>query len=146
MKTNYPKAMWLIIGFYALIVIVGGGQILWAYRFGDSFDEPTIHGFYMVYRIILSLGIIALFSLARRAPLYWMIVIESATNIFVTLYAIYCALWLVCACESWVQVLDTVGRCGIITGWNALLCLISAVILGYMVANWNRLLPHPVTL
>ena len=143
MKTKYPRAIWLITGFYCLIIAIGAGQIFWAYRYGTDYKNPTMDGFYMIYRLILSLAVVMLFALRRRASLYWTISIESATNIFVNLYFIYYALWHICKSESAEQFREIVDWVGIQTGWNAILCLISTVILGYMVTTWKRLVTQP---
>jgi hypothetical protein len=139
MKTPYPKALWLIVAFYLLIIVVGAGQIFWAFRFGDDYKNPTMDGFYMVYRMILAIGVIILFGLRQRQFLYWTIAIESATNIFVNLYYVYYALWHVFRSESAEQFHEIVTWCGFYTGWNATLCLISIVILGYIMTTWKRL-------
>jgi hypothetical protein len=143
MKTKYPKAMWLITAFYGLIIVVGMGQIFWAYRYGTDYKNPTMDGFYMIYRLMLSLAVILLFALRRRDSLYWTISIESATNAFVNLYFIYYALWHICRSESDQQFREIVEWFGIQIGWNAILCLISMVILGYMITTWKRLTTQP---
>lgn len=139
MKTKYPKAIWLIAAFYFLIILVGAGQIFWAYQYGTNYKNPTMDGFYMIYRMLLSLCVVLLFALRRRASLYWTITIESSANIFATLYFIYYALWHLCRSESPQQFREIVEWFGMYPGWNAILCLISAVILGYLIANWKQL-------
>ena len=136
---KYPKAVWLIVTFYLLIVLVGAGQIFWAFRFGTDYKTPTMDGFCMIYRMILSLGVITLFALRRRTSLYWTIAIECATNIFVTLFFTYDAFWYICRSKDTEELQEIVTWSGIHIGWNAILCLISIVILGYIMAAWKQL-------
>jgi hypothetical protein len=143
MKTKYPKPLWLIAFFYLLIVIVGGGQTFWSFRFGDEFKEPTNDGFYMLYRLAFALTILFLFILRRRTSLYWVIVIEASTNIFATGFTIYYALWYIICSDTTQEFQAMVSWFGAQTGWNALLCLISTVILGYMIATWKALMIPP---
>ncbi len=143
MKTRYPRPLWLIAIFYLLIVIVGGGQVFWAFRFGDEFKEPTNDGFYMLYRMAFSLAILTLFALRRRASLCWAIVIEAASNIFATGFTIYYALWYIVRSGNEDELQSMVSWLGAQTGWNSLLCLISLVILGYMIAAWKELMALP---
>jgi hypothetical protein len=145
MKMKYPKAIWLIVTFYLLIVVVGAGQIFWSFRFGTDYKTPTMDGFYMIYRTILSLSVIILFVLRRSTSLYWSITIESVTNIFVNLFFIYYTFWHICRSVNTKEFQEIVDWVGIYTGWNALLCLISIVILGYIMATWKQLLTQPAT-
>jgi len=144
MKTVYSKPLWLIAAFYALTVIVGTGQIYWAFRFGVSYSYPSDDGFYMLYRMAFSIAILLLFALKHRESLFWAIVIESATNIFATGYFIYIAVWHIVCSENMEEFRELVSLLAPQTGWNSLLCLISAIILGYMISNWNVLMSQPI--
>lgn len=134
--------MWLIATVYLLIIVVGAVQIFWAFRYGNDYKSPTIDGFYMIYRMILSLCVIFLFTMQRRALLCWTIIIESATNIFVSLYFIYYALWYICQSESAEQFQVIVAWSWIHTVCSAFLCLISIAVLGYIISTWKQVMTH----
>jgi hypothetical protein len=144
MKNKYPIAIKLIIAFYALVVLVGVGQIMWAFRYGTDYASPTIDGFYMMCRLVLSVCVIFLFILRRRASLYWVLAAESVANIFVILHYIYSAIWLIFQCENMAEVRGIITYIGVELGWNSILMLISIVILGYVIATFKKNIPNQI--
>ena len=142
MKNKYSIAIKLIITFYILTVIVGVGQIWWEIKLGEVYESPTVDGFYMGYRLILSIAAIVLFFVRKRVALYWVMAIDSTINIFIALFCIYCFFWYPIQYKSLETARYMVEEAGIEAGWNSLLLLISCIILGYIISTFKNIIPN----
>lgn len=139
----YPKPIKLIAGFYALVVLVGTGQIVLAFLHGDDYTSPTIIGFYMIHRVALSVCALLLFILRKRIALYWVLIWESATNIFFMLHYLYMFIWLVFLCQNTEKIRRLIAYVGLELGWNVFLMLISITIIAYVIATFKNIIVQP---
>ena len=140
MKNKFTTPMKLIIAFYVLVVTIGIAQIVWALRYGAEYRSPTIEGFYMIHRTLLSACAILLFILRKSIALYWVLAWESATNIFFMLHYIYMLIWLTFQCQNIAEIRQIIAYVGLELGWNSILMLISITIVGYVISTFKNTL------
>jgi hypothetical protein len=126
------KIFKLITFYYVLIIIIGGAQIIWGATVKGDFATPTLTGFYSAVRFILSVGILALLFSKKITTACLSIIIESSINIFTMLYSIYAVIHVISMPPSGCARMDLAKILALSTGWDFLLLMISALVLGYI--------------
>ncbi len=137
MKHNTQPIV-LIVGFYFLVLLVGGGQTIWDFFYSNSVN--TYAHFYMFTRLALTVLILVSFLLSKKLVLYWSIVIESIINTFVISSAMYTIFYNLFQNYRLDNVKFYMEQYGYHIGWNSFLWLTSVTIIWYMITNWKSLI------
>ena len=137
------KILKLIFVFYIFVVLVGIAQIWWGPFIVENYLKDPLELFYVAIRLFLSLLIIAYWLRGKIKELFWVLLFENITNLYINLYVIFIVFKGILEMNFSLEYIQfLVHYAGVIFLLDIFIFTVSLLILVFLIKNWSFLLEH----